>query len=120
MRQECYRTENMRGNTLTSTPRRERVSVKCEDVMPRDKDKSLAIWEKYGQNVLMAMPYADAVITEANGAHLRDADGNEILDFSAGQFCSILGHSHPRFIEKLKAQLGLVSHLGTQFVSPIV
>jgi len=89
-------------------------------VTSRKTERSLALWEKYGQHVLMAMPYADNLISDAHGCTLRDLDGNEILDFSAGQFCSILGNSHPRYIERMAQQLSKLLHLGTQFLSPVV
>jgi 2,2-dialkylglycine decarboxylase (pyruvate) len=85
------------------------------------KDKnSLALWEKYGEYLLMAMPYADGLIEEARGCYLRDVDGNEILDLAAGQFCSILGHNHPKLIARITEQMQRVLHIGTQFLSPVV
>ena len=68
----------------------------------------------------MAMPYADGLIEEARGCYLRDVDGNEILDLAAGQFCSILGHNHPKLIAKITEQMQRVLHIGTQFLSPVV
>jgi 4-aminobutyrate aminotransferase-like enzyme len=68
----------------------------------------------------MAMPYADNLIASGEGCTLQDIDGNQILDLSAGQFCSILGNNHPKYLEKLLAQSRNVIHTGTQFLSPIV
>src|SRR5271166_4539170 len=88
--------------------------------MARQLKKSLELWEKYGKHVLMAMPYADSLIGQASGCTLQDIDGNQILDLAAGQFCSILGNNHPKYIEKIVDQLRRVMHTGTQFLSPIV
>lgn len=88
--------------------------------MARDIKNSLDLWEKYGKHVLMAMPYADNLIAGGKGSTLQDVDGNQILDLAAGQFCSILGNNHPRYIEKLCEQMRSVMHTGTQFLSPIV
>lgn len=88
--------------------------------MARNLNKSLELWEKYGKHVLMAMPYADSLIGDANGCTLQDVDGNQILDLAAGQFCSILGNNHPKYVEKMVDQLRKVLHTGTQFLSPIV
>ncbi len=82
--------------------------------------KSLELWEKYGEYLLLAMPYADGLITEANGCWLRDADGNELLDLAAGQFCSLLGHNHPKLVERIVEQTRNVMHIGTEFLSPVV
>jgi 2,2-dialkylglycine decarboxylase (pyruvate) len=81
---------------------------------------SAAYWKRYGQYVLMAMPYADEVLVEASGCTLRDADGREMLDLAAGMFCSVLGHNHPRFVERITAQMRRLLHTGTQFLSPAV
>jgi 2,2-dialkylglycine decarboxylase (pyruvate) len=88
--------------------------------MQNESIKSLELWRRYGQYLLIAMPYADGLIQEASGSVLKDLDGNETLDLAAGQFCSILGHSHPRFIEKIVAQMRQVVHTGSQFLSPVV
>lgn len=88
--------------------------------MTRGTENSRRLWEQYGEHLLMAMPYADSLIVEGQGATLRDLDGNEILDLAAGQFCSILGTNHPRYIERLSEQLKKVVHVGTQFLSPVV
>jgi 4-aminobutyrate aminotransferase-like enzyme len=77
-------------------------------------------WREYGEYVLMAMPYADQVLVEASGCTLRDVDGHELLDLAAGMFCCVLGHNHPKFIERIIAQTGRLLHTGTQFLSPPV
>jgi 4-aminobutyrate aminotransferase-like enzyme len=89
-------------------------------MMRTDITNSLKMWKEYGEYLLIAMPYADGLIQEASGCIFRDLDGNETLDLAAGQFCSILGHSHPAFIEKVVAQTRRVVHIGSQFLSPIV
>ena len=77
-------------------------------------------WSQYGEYVLMAMPYADEILVEARGAMLRDADGKEILDLAAGMFCCVLGHNHPKFIQRISGQMERLLHTGTQFLSPAV
>lgn len=86
----------------------------------KNNESSLALWAKHGGNLLMAMPYADGLISEAQGCMLKDVDGNEILDLAAGQFCSIVGHNHPKLIEKITQQMKRVLHVGTQYLSPAV
>jgi 2,2-dialkylglycine decarboxylase (pyruvate) len=82
--------------------------------------KSLELWEKYGRYLVMAMPYADGLIGEAHGCTFTDIDGNETLDLAAGQFCSILGHSHPKLVERVVEQIRRVPHTGSQFLAPVV
>jgi len=88
--------------------------------MRRNVRNSLDLWEKYGKHILMAMPYADNLIGDAHGSTLQDIDGNQILDLAAGQFCSILGNNHPKYVERMVEQMKKVVHVGTQFLSPIV
>lgn len=79
---------------------------------------SLDLWQRYGRNLLVVQPFMDSVIVRGDGCYLVDADGRRILDLAAGQFCSILGHSHPTFTERLQRQLQSGIHLGDQYVSP--
>lgn len=44
-------------------------------------------------------------LVEGRGCTLVDADGNEYLDLFAGVAVASLGHSHPRFVAALTAQL---------------
>ena len=77
-------------------------------------------WRQYGDYVLMAMPYADQVLVSGQGCRVRDADGKELLDLASGMFCCVLGHNHPKFVERLSRQAGELVHTGTQFISPAV
>lgn len=48
-------------------------------------------------------------LVEGRGCRVRDADGNEYLDFFAGVAVASLGHSHPRFVAAMTQQLGRLS-----------
>ncbi len=48
---------------------------------------------------------SELAIVEGRGSRLIDADGNHYLDFFAGVAVASLGHSHPRYVSALKAQL---------------
>lgn len=82
--------------------------------------KSMDYWQQYGDYILMAMPYADEVLVEGRGSTVRDADGKEMLDLAAGMFCCVLGHNHPKFIERVVDQTRRMLHTGTQFLTPAV
>ena len=81
---------------------------------------SLELWQRHGAHLLMVQPFMDQVIVGGEGCELIDADGRRILDLAAGQFCSILGHDHPKFRRRLMAQADRLVHLGDQYVSPEV
>ena len=48
---------------------------------------------------------SELAIARGNGCTLVDVDGNEYLDFFAGVAVASLGHSHPRFVRAMQAQL---------------
>ncbi len=48
---------------------------------------------------------SQVAMVEGRGCTLTDADGNEYLDFFAGVAVASLGHSHPRFVSGVTAQL---------------
>jgi 4-aminobutyrate aminotransferase-like enzyme len=48
---------------------------------------------------------SELTVSEGRGCTVIDADGNEYLDFFAGVAVASLGHSHPRYVEAMKAQL---------------
>jgi len=83
-------------------------------------NKSLDYWDKYGEYILMATTYEDAVIAEAHGCIFKDADGNEYLDMASGQICAIVGHGHPELMRRVEEQMTKVVHTGTSFLSPPV
>jgi 2,2-dialkylglycine decarboxylase (pyruvate) len=78
------------------------------------------LWESLGKYLLVVQPFMDSVIERGDGCYLIDVQGHRTLDLAAGQFCSILGHSHSEFTRRLQAQVGQLVHLGDQFVSPEV
>ena len=88
--------------------------------MSTEHNRNMRYWQQYGDYVLMAMPYADEVLVEGRGCTVRDADGKEMLDLAAGMFCCVLGHNHPKFIERVARQTQQLLHTGTQFLSPAV
>jgi len=84
----------------------------------RSNSRSLGLWQRHGENLLLLQPFMDSVIVRGDGCYMVDADGNRILDLAAGQFCSILGYSHPRFVKQLQHQIEELLHIGDQYISP--
>jgi len=82
--------------------------------------KNAEYWQRYGEYVLMAMPYADEVLVKGSGCTVTDSDGKELLDLASGMFCCVLGHNHPEFIRRVVRQTEALLHTGTQFLSPPV
>ena len=57
------------------------------------------------------------VIVKGEGCYLYDADGNKILDMFPGWAVSGLGHCHPRVVEALRKQAGVLLHIDNTFYS---
>ncbi len=79
-----------------------------EATLPAD-DRRLLI--RYGGEI------ADVVIERARGSWLTAADGRRILDFTSGQMCATLGHSHPAILAAMNEAGQRVVHLYSGFVS---
>ena len=47
----------------------------------------------------------DIVITEGNAGHVRDASGNEYIDFLLGSGPMLIGHAHPEVTEVVRQQI---------------
>ena len=55
-------------------------------------------------------------VRRGEGAMLEDVDGNKFLDFNAGIAVCTTGHCHPRIVEAIREQAGLLLHMsGTDF-----
>ena len=55
--------------------------------------------------------FYDEVIVAAQGAKVRDRSGREILDFTSGQMCATVGHSHPAVVAAIQDSVGHAIHL---------
>ena len=60
---------------------------------------------RYGQGDV------DRLYVSARGATVRDDEGREILDFTSGQMCATLGHSHPAIVKAIQSGAEDAIHL---------
>jgi 2,2-dialkylglycine decarboxylase (pyruvate) len=61
------------------------------------------------------------IIDRAAGSFVYTASGRKILDFTSGQMSSILGHSHPEIVDRVRRQIATLDHLFSGMVSrPVV
>jgi 2,2-dialkylglycine decarboxylase (pyruvate) len=82
--------------------------------------RNIALWEQYGDYLIPVMPFMDNIIARSEGSYFIDVEGNRVLDLASGQFCTILGHNHPLFVERLTAELKNNLHTGSQYVTESV
>jgi 4-aminobutyrate aminotransferase / (S)-3-amino-2-methylpropionate transaminase / 5-aminovalerate transaminase len=67
--------------------------------------------DNVARGVLTAHPI---VVARAEGGYLWDLDGTRYLDFVGGIGVMNVGHSHPRVVKAIDAQLRLLSHTAFQ------
>ncbi len=73
------------------------------------------LWHPYTDiNAYEAAPWT--CFERASGVYLYDRDGRAVLDGIASWWAVALGHSHPRIVEAIRAQAGVMQHaiLGNQ------
>ncbi len=58
------------------------------------------------------------MVVEGHMQYLYDETGRRYLDFFAGIVTVSCGHSHPKFIERLQAQIATIQHTTTIYLHP--
>lgn len=86
------------------------------------KNHDHAFWDRARKHLIRYGGTFDPIIVEkAQGSYVYDADGRAILDFTSGQMSALLGHSHPRVISTVQAQMAQAAHLFSGMLSrPVV
>ncbi len=69
----------------------------------RDAARDLLI--RYGQGE------TERLFVSSKGTVVRDDEGREILDFTSGQMCATLGHSHPAIVKAIRESSEDAIHL---------
>lgn len=64
-------------------------------------------------NLYYSVP--DFTIADADGLYVRDEDGNEFMDCSAGTFNLSLGYRHPAVIQAIKDQADKLIHVSSSY-----
>lgn len=54
--------------------------------------------------------YSDIIVDHAEGSYIYATDGRTILDFTCGIGVTNTGHCHPKVVEAIRAQAGLLLH----------
>lgn len=75
---------------------------------------SIDVWKK---NMLGNYGLPPVAIVRGSGSRVWDEDGREYLDFSSGIAVLALGHAHPHWVERVRAQAGKLAHCSNLFVN---
>jgi 4-aminobutyrate aminotransferase-like enzyme len=63
--------------------------------------------------------YEPRVMFESGqGIVLRDVDGKDYIDLTAGMMCMVLGHGHPELTETIREQAGKLVHQSSWYSNP--
>ena len=78
--------------------------------------------DDFGRHLIdYGFAFFPTLIESARGATLVDVEGREILDFTSGQMCAILGHNHPEIVAAIDKACREVLHLYSGMLSiPVV
>lgn len=71
------------------------------------------------KSILQSYHRFPAALVRGKGSWVWDADGKRYLDFLTGITVNTVGHSNPRVIAAMRAQLGKITHVGNLFYSPL-
>lgn len=83
--------------------------------LPGPKARALIERDRAVLSPSLTRPYP-LVVDRAKGVWIRDPDGNEFLDFTAGIAVTATGHCHPRVVRAIQKQAARLIHMsGTDF-----
>jgi predicted acetylornithine/succinylornithine family transaminase len=68
-----------------------------------------------GQYIMSTYKRFPVVLTRGLGVHVWDNDGKAYLDLVGGIATCALGHSHPRVVEAIRRQAGLLTHVSNLY-----
>jgi 4-aminobutyrate aminotransferase-like enzyme len=72
------------------------------------------------KHVNQVVPFCWPLVAEkGEGSHLYDVDGNAYLDFTSGIAVNNLGHCHPKIVEAVKKQAGVLMHTSCVTMHPL-
>jgi 4-aminobutyrate aminotransferase-like enzyme len=77
---------------------------------PESSALAARLAEVESRNVTYLGPDFPVFWTEALGANVRDADGNEYLDLTGAFGVSVAGHAHPNVVAAIQEQAGRLVH----------
>ncbi|MCL2577579.1 MAG: acetylornithine/succinylornithine family transaminase [Defluviitaleaceae bacterium] len=69
----------------------------------------------YNENILPTYARYPVAFVKGAGSRLWGADGKEYIDFASGIGVNSVGHSHPKWVEAIYSQAGVLSHVSNLF-----
>src|SRR5262249_28268276 len=92
-------------------------AIQLRTDVPGPRSRALREERRRWVSAGISEPAHGVFFERAEGARLTDVDGNVFLDFAGGIGCLNAGHSAPRVLERVRAQLERLQH-GCFMVAP--
>ena len=83
---------------------------KCVPLVPPGVSEAQQIMDLEREYLLQNYSRYPLVLDHGDGCYVYDVDGNRYLDFIAGIGVNALGHAHPRIVDVIRDQAGLLIH----------
>ena len=80
---------------------------------------SSSIFERERELFLSTYKRIPIKITQGEGVHLIDNNGNRYLDFFSGLAVNALGYAHPKIIEAVCSQVTKFGHLSNNYITDV-
>lgn len=87
--------------------------------MKKKRGKPAGTMDLYGRYVVPSYGRNPLVVVRGKGSWVWDDRGRKYLDFFPGYAVSGLGHCHPRVVEAVRRQAGILLHLPNIYYSPL-
>jgi 4-aminobutyrate aminotransferase / (S)-3-amino-2-methylpropionate transaminase / 5-aminovalerate transaminase len=84
--------------------------IRLRTEIPGPKSRALGVERRRWVSAGVSEARHGVFFARAHGVRLEDVDGNVFLDFAGGIGCVNAGHSAPRVVERVRAQLELLQH----------
>ena len=78
-----------------------------------------SIFEKEKELFLSTYKRIPVRITQGEGVHLFDSEGNKYLDFFSGLAVNTLGYAHPKIVAAVCSQISKFGHLSNNYITDI-
>ncbi|XP_066251316.1 ornithine aminotransferase, mitochondrial [Euwallacea similis] len=101
-----YRAATLVARQLQKEPRR---LISCKQVIDRE--------EKYAAHNYHPLP---AVLCKGKGVFVWDVEGKQYFDYLSGYSANNFGHCHPKIVEALRTQCGILHHTSRAFFNDVL
>lgn len=78
----------------------------------------MTVKEQYSHFLISNYAAPPLVLVRGEGCRVFDEDGRSYLDFTSGIAVNALGHCHPKWVEAVRRQAGIMTHCSNLYAHP--